>query len=176
MKRLLALGGVSALCVLAFGLARGDEKPAAADKSAPSLECIKKLVGDWVEADKDGKPTAKVVSSFRVTAGGSAVREIIFPDSEMEMVTIYTQEGADLVSTHYCILGNQPRFRAEAGKQSNQIVFKCVGGGNLNTAKDTHMGQGTLTLVDADHLQLECVKCENGKACETHKMSLVRKK
>jgi hypothetical protein len=174
MKKLIAITSAFAIC-LAFGMAHGDEKPAATAK-APSLDCVKKLVGDWYEADKDGKPTTKLVSSFRVTAGGSAVREILFPDTEMEMVSIYTQEGSDLILTHYCILGNQPRFRAEAGKQANQVIFKCVGGGNLNVAKDAHMGQGTLTLVDNDHLQLECVKCENGKACESHKMSLVRKK
>ena len=87
---------------------------------------------------------------------------------------MYTQEGSDLILTHYCVLGNQPRMKAQAGTGSKKIVFKCVGGGNLNP-EDAHMGQGTLTIVDEDHINLECVKCENGKACETHKMELCAK-
>jgi hypothetical protein len=175
MKHLLACGGAVALCLFLLGLSSADEKPGT-DKAKPNLADIKKLAGDWLEADKDGKPTAKLVSQVRVTAGGSAVRETIFPGTDMEMVTMYTQDGSDLIMTHYCILGNQPRLKAEAAG-AKKIVFKCVGGGNLKLDKDTYMGQTTLTLIDDDHISVECVKCENGKACEgCHKMQLVRKK
>jgi hypothetical protein len=175
MKYLLTCGGAAALCLLGLGLSSADDKPGADKTATPNLAVIKKLAGDWLEV-KDGKPTAKVVSSIKVTAGGSAVREIIFPGTDMEMVTMYTQEGSDLIMQHYCILGNQPRMKAQAGTGSKKIVFKVVGGGNLNPEKDTHMGQSTLTFVDDDHIVLECVKCENGKACEAHKMELARKK
>jgi hypothetical protein len=176
VKKAVPFASACAICLLVFGISTGDEKQTAGAKSAPSLDSIKKLAGDWVEVDKDGKPTSKVVSSIKVTAGGSAVRELIFPGTDMEMVTMYTQEGPDLFLTHYCILGNQPRLRAEPGSGDKKIVFKLVGGGNLNPQKDAHMGETTLTFVDDDHITLECVKCENGKACETHKISLARKK
>ena len=176
MKQWFTCGGAAALCLCVLGFSSADDN-AGADKTSPNLAVIKKLAGDWVQVGKDGKPTEKVVSSIKVTAGGSAVREIIFPGGDMEMVTMYTQEGPDLTMTHYCILGNQPRMKAQAGTGSKKVVFKCVGGGNLNPDKDTYMGQTTLTVIDDDHITVECVKCENGKACEgCHKMELTRKK
>ena len=35
--------------------------------------------------------------------------ETEFPGTEHEMVTVITQDGADLALTHYCMLGNQPQ-------------------------------------------------------------------
>src|SRR5436189_3965590 len=74
-RRMLTCGVM--ILALAAGT-RGDDAPAKAAPTAaapthPGLERIKKLAGTWVEADKDGKPTDKVVSVVKVTAGGSAV-------------------------------------------------------------------------------------------------------
>src|SRR5438046_4656323 len=104
---------ISGLMLLALGVgARGDDKTG--DKAArPNLERLKKLAGTWVAADKDGKPTDQVVSVIKVTAGGSAVQETLFPGQPQEMVSIYHKDGADLVMTHYCMLGNQPRMKAD---------------------------------------------------------------
>ena len=165
------------LMVLAFGTARADDKPA---KPAPhpGLEKLKKLAGTWVEADKDGKPTDKVVSVIKVTAGGSAVQETIFPGQPMEMVSIYHLDGADLVMTHYCMLGNQPRMKADPKSPANQIRFQFAGGTNFDPAKDTHMHAATLTFVDDDHIEIAGEAWVDGKPCADHcaTMKLVRKK
>src|SRR5262249_17717977 len=109
----------------------------AGDKTAPSnaqrFETLKKLAGAWVEVGQDGKATDKVVSSIRVTAAGSAIEERLFPGSDHEMVTLYHLDGDDLVLTHYCSLGNQPRLRAEPGKDVNTIVFTFVSATNLKS-------------------------------------------
>jgi hypothetical protein len=149
----------------------GDKRPA-----APHLDAIKKLAGDWVEVGKDGKPTGTIVSSIRVTAGGSAVLEVLFPGQKHEMVTMYHQDGPDLILTHYCILGNQPRLKAEFGKDSKQLVFKLAGGSNLRPEKDAHMSQGIIHILEENRLRSEWTKCENGKACETYTFELVRKR
>src|SRR5262245_31283078 len=87
------------------------------DKSSPKLpppptnaglEKMKKLAGTWLMSDKDGKPTDQIASIIKVTAGGSAVLETIFPGQPHEMVSVYTVDGSDLIMTHYCVLGNQP--------------------------------------------------------------------
>ena len=154
-----------------------DEAVKAAPASNPGLEKLKKLAGTWVEADKDGKPTDKVVSVIKVTAAGSAVHETLFPDSPMEMVSVYHLDKGELVMTHYCALGNQPRMKAEI-KSPNQIKWVFTGGTNLDPAKDMHMHGGTLTIVDDDHIQFDGEAWENGKPSETHCgcMKLVRKK
>lgn len=159
----------------------GDEKtgtlPAASTNA--NLEKMKKLAGTWVAADKDGKPTEQVVSIIKLTAGGSAVYETLFPGQPHEMISVYTADGPDLVMTHYCVLGNQPRMKADPNSAANQINFKFAGGTNLDPKKDKHMHEATLTLVDDDHIELTAVAWEAGapskeRCCDG--MKLIRKK
>ena len=175
MIRRMLIGGVMVLALTAGG--RGEE-PAKAAPANPGLEKLKKLAGTWVEADKDGKATDKVVSVVKVTAGGSTVHETLFPETPMEMVSVYHLDKGELVMTHYCALGNQPRMKADPDSPANQIRWKFVGGTNLDPAKDMHMHEGTLTFVDADHIEFAGVAWEGGKPSETHcgTMKLVRKK
>jgi hypothetical protein len=83
LKKMLT--GFVMLIALTAG-SRGDDAPAKAAPTNPQFEQLKKLAGTWVEADKDGKPTDKVVSVIKVTACGSAVTETLFPGQPMEMV------------------------------------------------------------------------------------------
>jgi hypothetical protein len=172
---------VCGLMLIALGAAaRGDEKPGTTPAAAPhpGLERLKKLAGTWVAADKDGKPTGQVVSVIKVTAGGSAVQETLFPGQPHEMVSVYHRDGADLVMTHYCCLGNQPRMKADPNSPPNQIRFLFAGGTNLDPAKDMHMHEGTLTFVDDDHIEFSGVAWAGGKPTETPcaTLKLVRKK
>jgi hypothetical protein len=144
----------------------------------PNLAKLTKLVGTWVAADEQGKPTDQVVSVIKLTAGGSAVHETLFPGQDHEMVSIYTADGSDLVMTHYCMLGNQPRMKADPKSPANQIRFLFAGGSNFDPKKDKHMHEATLTIVDADHIELNGVGWENGEPAKEMcgQMKLVRKK
>ncbi|HJZ55489.1 MAG TPA: hypothetical protein VKE74_11045 [Gemmataceae bacterium] len=177
MVQRLLVGG---LMLIALGAgARGDDKPGKASAAShPGLERLKKLAGTWVEADKDGKPTDKVVSVIKVTSGGSAVQETIFPGQPMEMVSVYHLDGPDLVMTHYCVLGNQPRMKADPKSPHNQIKWVFAGGTNLDPAKDMHMHEGTITFVDDDHIEWSGAAWKDGKPVQGHdcNMKLVRKK
>ena len=172
---------VGGLVLLAFTVAarsadKGDKAPAKAPH--PGLERLKKLAGTWVEADKDGKPTDKVVSVYKVTAAGSAVHETLFPGQPHEMISIYHRDGQDLVMTHYCALGNQPRMKADPKSSPNQLHFQFAGGTNLDPAKDMHMHEGTITFVDDDHIEFSGVAWAGGKPAQGPccAMKLVRKK
>lgn len=177
MHRCIVLSG---LCLwVAVSAVFADDKHSAPTKPAnPHLEKMIKLVGTWVAADDQGKPTDQVVSVIKLTAGGSAVHETLFPGQDHEMVSIYTADGSDLVMTHYCMLGNQPRMKADPKSPANQIHFVFTGGSNLDPAKDKHMHGATLTIVDADHIEIEGEGWENGKPAQEMcgKMKLVRKK
>lgn len=161
---------------------RGEEKAPPKLPPAPTnagLEKMKKLAGTWVMTDKDGKATDQVVSVIKVTSGGSAVHETLFPGQPMEMISVYTAEGSDLVMTHYCVLGNQPHMKADANSPANQICFKFAGGTNLDPKKDKHMHEATLTLVDDDHIELVGVAWDNGAPMKEQccaGMKLTRKK
>jgi hypothetical protein len=163
------------LMLLVPGARAGEKKgtPAGA-----ALEQLKQLAGTWVQADEQGRPTDKVVSVFKVTAGGSAVHETIFPGSPHEMVTLYHKDGPDLVLTHYCAAGNQPRMKRDPKDPAGTLRFEFAGGSNLDHAKDAHMHEGSITVVDKDRIVWNWVGYQGGKADEGHKvgMKLVRKK
>src|SRR5438034_10298506 len=127
--KLRMMTGALMLFVLTAGV-RSDDAPAKTKPTNPGLERLKKLAGTWVEADKDGKPTDKVVSVIRVTAGGSAVHETLFPGQPHEMMSLYHLDGKDVVMTHYCVLGNQPRMKADPKSAPDRIHFAFDRGTN----------------------------------------------
>lgn len=119
---------------------------------------------------------SSVAVSYRVTAGGSAVLETLFPGAPHEMLTLYTAQGDKLHLTHYCGAGNQPQMMAGPSKDGTRYEFKFTGGANLDPKKDGHMHDATLTFVDADHLQEEWTYWEKGAQQETKALKLTRKK
>lgn len=176
LRKILACGLLLVLPVCGFAADKAEKSPPPTTHAG--FEKLKKLVGTWVAADKEGKPTEQVVSVVKLTAGGSAIQETLFPGQDMEMISMYTVDGGDLVMTHYCMLGNQPRMKASAKSPANKLLFEFVGGGNLDPKKDKHMHAAELTIVDADHIEIQGTGWENGEPCHEMcgGMKLVRKK
>jgi hypothetical protein len=178
VKQFLLCGLIlTGLSLSAFGEDKKAPAAPATTKNA-GLEKLKTLVGTWVAADKDGKPTDQVVSVIKLTAGGTAVHETLFPGEAMEMMSLYTADGSDVVMTHYCMLGNQPRMRASTKSLAKSLNFEFDGGGNLDPKKDKHMHSAVLTIVDPDHMEIEGIGWENGAPAKEmcNGMKLVRKK
>src|SRR5262245_493981 len=171
MSRQFWTGGL-VLLALAAGAGADDKAAAKAPARHPGLERLKKLAGEWVATDAQGKPTAQVVTVYKVTAAGSAVHETVFPGAAHEMVTLYHLDGPDLVLTHYCAAGNQPRMKAAAGGPANKLDFQFAGGSNLDPAKDMHMHEATITFVDDDHIEWLWVGYQGGKPDPGHKVAL----
>jgi len=181
MRRFFACGLLLAMTLTLSRAGHGGDKTVPKLPAQPTnaaLEKMKKLAGTWLLADSDGKPTEQVASIIKVTAGGSAVHETLFPGQPHEMVSVYTVDGEDLFMTHYCVLGNQPRMRADPKSPANQIVFRFVGGTNLDPKKDKHMHEATLTIVDDDHVEVNGIGWERGAPAEEMccGLKLVRKK
>ena len=176
MTRQMLISGLMILSLAVGG--RGDETSTKAAPAHAGWERLKKLAGTWVEADENGKPTDKVVSVVRVTAGGSAIHETFFPGQPMEMVSVYHLDKGDLLMTHYCVLGNQPRMKADPASPPHQIRWTFAGGTNLDPAKDPHMHGATVTFIDDDHIEIAGESWEGGKPSDNccGRMKLVRKK
>jgi hypothetical protein len=116
-----------------------------AASSAPQFEFLKSLEGVWVGTANAGGQMAPTEVHYRVTGGGSAVEEVLFPGTEHEMVSIYHRDGPFLLMTHYCSAGNQPRMRASwtdppprAGAPM-QIRFEFLDATNLPDPDVLHM-------------------------------------
>jgi len=180
MRKLLILLGV-ALFVTASALFAGstqeDKAREAAAKPVPPsrLDALKKLSGEWVEVGEDGKPTDKVMATYRTTAGGTVVEETLFGGTPHEMVTMYFMDRDNLMLIHYCVAGNQPRMKAEKQTDPNKFVFRCDGGTNMSSENDTHMHNATLVLVDDNHIQSEWLEFKDGKQIMNASFKLARK-
>ncbi len=163
------------LGLAAVSLVADDKKPEGGAAKHAGLEQFKLLAGDWVgkELGKDGHD---VNIRYKVTAGGSAVVETIFPGSDHEMVTLIHADGPDLLLTHYCMLGNQPQMKAAGKGDGKTIEFKFVRATNLKSEKDMHMHDATFTFVDKDTLKTEWTHFKDGKDSGKVVFDLKRKK
>lgn len=166
---------VAAILGSANGLARA-VSPSADGVAAPkAIERLKALAGDWVAAE-DGEMAKKgdLVARYAVTAAGSAVVETVFPGSPHEMVTVYHADGSDLVLTHYCMEGNQPRMRARS-PQGARFEFAFDGGTNIDPKRDRHMNSASLEIVGADEIRSVWTELAGGQPVFVAKSHLVRK-
>jgi hypothetical protein len=167
-------GAAIALGVLA-GDAWADDKTAPAKQAQAQFEQLKKLAGTWTGKASHGDAAHDANINYRMTAAGSAVEETIFSGTDHEMVTMYHLDGNSLILTHYCALGNQPRMKSEPGGDPKRIVFRFLDGTNMNAAKDMHMHEATLELVDADHLRAVWTAYSDGKPEHSSTFELTRK-
>jgi hypothetical protein len=150
---------ILSLALFAAAVANADVAPADAFAS------IKKLQGEWRgPAMQKGMPPSHSV--YKVTAAGSAVQESIFPGTKMEMLSVYHMDHGNLLMTHYCALGNQPRMKLNARKSTaSELVFDFDGGTNMSR-RDPHMHSLTLTLPSgksAQKLTMAGTSWEGGK-------------
>jgi hypothetical protein len=173
MKTFCGLGRfVLAAAVIGFAL---DAKVWSDDK-ASRLDVLKRLAGDWTGTIKHGSNEHDVSVNYKVTSGGSAVVETLLAGTEHEMVTVFYEDGDDLVLTHYCMLHNQPHMRAKHGGPADKLEFEFDGGTNIKSDKDQHMHDMTLQVLSDDHIKAAWTMYKDGKNMHTATLDLKRKK
>ncbi len=139
------------------------------------LDRFKSLAGEWV-AVEDGEMVQKgqLVATYTLTGAGSAVVEELFSGTPHAMTTVYHMDGPDLVLTHYCMTGNQPRMRAKP-PFGPRVAFAFDGGTNIDAKKDQHMHEATFEFVSDSEIRTTWVEFAQGKPAMTVAMHLVRK-
>lgn len=174
MKLVTILTLLAALCAALFTVRATADQERHETRSGPALERLKELCGTWVALDDEGEPTDEVISKMKVTAGGSAILEVLFPDTDHEMVTVYHQEGDELVLTHYCVLGNQPKMRRVPADNGTSFEFECIAGSNTATEQEDHMHQGRLQRLGKDRMKSEWLRFKGGEHVSTAAFNLQR--
>lgn len=112
------------------------------------FERIQGLEGRWENSSPDGVS----YHVFELTAGGTVVRETMFPGEDHEMVNMYTLDGNSVYMTHYCMAGNQPHMRATRISDKS-MEFRSVGVSDLKSSSEIYMGRMTLVFHDEDHIE-----------------------
>jgi hypothetical protein len=141
--------------------------------AAKQLERLKSLEGEWVILPEEGLPAGQTVQ-YRVIGNGTTLHETLFAGTPEEMVTIYHLDGPDLVLTHYCTLGNQPRMIAAPSKDPNQISFRFAGGTNIDPEKDRHMHEAQFTFVDEARFKARWTLYDGSKPDHSAEFTLAR--
>lgn len=147
--------------------------------SQAQFEHIKALAGEWSGRAAHGDAeVSRVDVNYKVTAGGSAVLETIFPDTDHEMITLYHLDGDKLMLTHYCVLGNQPTMVAvpfTAPRTGPLVInFDFVRGTNMGSEKDSHMHSAEIEFLDKDHIETKWAMFKDSKQVSEASFDLVR--
>ena len=174
MKRITYIYVVFA-CLLLVGsfMAYAMEGGGAPYSGSKEYERMKQLVGVWEGTSNMSKEGQTVRVEYRLTAGGSAIVETLFPGTPEEMISVYYDRKGKLSMTHYCMVQNRPSMKLlKAG--ADKLDFTYAGGSGINPKKDAHMHALTISFVDKDHVVQNWTLFEDGKEKEVTKLNLSR--
>ena len=119
------------------------------------------LAGTWAgpsegsgpEAEAEAASSEPVVHEIEVSAAGTVVMETMQPDTDHEMINMYHLDGDELLVTHYCAGGNQPRMRLDLeASTADDLVFEFLGGTNLDADRDHYIGGARIQILDPDRM------------------------
>lgn len=159
-----------------LALALGVSHASATDPidSSTAFQLLKKLNGVW-EGTVESPSGPKTQVNYRLTANGNTLIETLFPGTSHEMISMYHRDGSDLVLTHYCAMGNQPKMRLTKANVK-ELIFDFAGGSNFDPKKDMHIHSGKIVFKDNDTIEAEWAVFNGEKPAGSNKFFLTRKK
>ena len=149
-------------------LAAGED--AVHDSSASRFEAMTELVGVWRRADR---PDSSLRIRFSLTAGGTVLVEEWLRGDQPHSLTLYHRDGSDLLATHYCPQGNQPRLVASPSISKKGLVFRFRDATDLDIEHESHLVELGFELSAPDLLKRSEIYRENGTD-EASELQLVR--
>ena len=142
----------------------------APEPAIASFDSLNALVGTW----RAQRPGGRVVEiAYRRTAGGTVLTETWTLSPTRESVTVYHRDGRDLIATHYCPIGNQPRLRLASG-DPRRLRFAFKDATDLAVG-ESHLHAFGIDLVAPDRIVRTETYRENGKP-ETETLTFDRVK
>ncbi|QJB69786.1 hypothetical protein [Parasphingorhabdus halotolerans] len=134
-----------AMIALAGSAAAEDVTPALS-----SFEQMSALAGDWKREGEDGK---KFHIEFELTANNSVLVERWISRGKTHSLTLYHRDKADVVATHYCPQGNQPRMKMSTPDGAAKITFDFWDATNLVKPTDNHQHSLSFDLSEPDRVK-----------------------
>lgn len=141
--------------------------------TAPQVfEKLKPLVGEW----KGTTPTGRVFGvSYQLIAKNSVLVETWTMAPGRQTMTVYHLDGNNLLATHYCSAGNQPRLQLKAPAAPDNFVFDFVSSTNLPDPQVSHQHQFDIQLTGPDAFSRSETYLEKGVA-DTERVAYTRLK
>ena len=120
---------------------------------------LQKLVGQWRGINEAGEP---VLVSYRLSANDSTLVEYWTFANDMDALTLFHMDGARLMATHFCPIGNQPRFILDQKTPSGFLKFEFLDATNLANPKDPHGHAFDMHVIDNNTLERTETYVEEG--------------
>jgi len=139
---------------------------ASADAGAAAFDTFKALQGVWA-IQSNGKPLT-IEMTYDV---GS--KESIITEHFGKELSVFYRDGKDLLMTHFCNAGNQPRLRLRANSPLGRYEFEMFDITNLPNPSTAHVQRIIYTIADDQHLELETV-WKNAETESSEKYTLTR--
>lgn len=117
-----------------------------ADSALQTFERLKSLQGTWVKADSEN---SDFYIDFAFTANGTVLMENWMYKGNTHSVTVYHLNGENVIATHYCPQGNQPRLVSQTASTSNDIAFAFLDATNL-LPEASHQHSLAFEIIDTD--------------------------
>jgi hypothetical protein len=145
-----------------------------AAESRAAFDRIKALAGEWQGVSNDGR---KIRETLEVISGGSVVMQRSWFDAHPGelMATMYHLDGDQLILTHYCVAGNQPRLSATRFENGGRkLTFTFRDATNLATRDKGHMDRVVIELLDSNRIASQWTWYQKGKEQWMEKFVLTR--
>jgi len=152
--------------VLLFSFAALSMPLAAQNNSERAFATFKSLNGRWA-IESNGK-TLPIEMRYEVGSKES----IVIEQFGEELSVIYL-DGENLLMTHFCNAGNQPRLRLKAGGQPGVLEFEMYDITNLKDASTPHVERIVYKVTDGRRMTLELF-WKKGQSEESEKYTLSR--
>jgi len=123
---------------------------AAQVSSETAFETFNGLQGKWA-IQSDGK-TLSIEMTYEVGSKGSIVTERFGKE-----LSVFYRDGPDLLMTHFCNGGNQPRLRLKKSTQPGLLEFEMFDITNLKSPDAAHVQTIIYRIVDDRKIDLEIV-------------------
>ena len=123
------------------------------------FEQLKSLLGEWQGQWEPGSVPTTV--TYSLTGNGSVLVEDYLV-GETTMATLYHLDGDDLMLTHYCSAGNQPRMRlSTVSEDQGQVTFDLMDITNNTTGG--YSKRLVVSMLGEDRISLTYTSSRTGK-------------
>ena len=126
-------------------------------------QTLSELGGSWRLAT----PSTAVEKAFRIDMRPISKNSALVETFGSATETVYHRDGQNIMATHYCAQGNQPRLILTPVSQPGALSFKFHDITNLNNKADSHLVRIDFKIIDGDNLERRETYTRNGIAEES---------
>jgi hypothetical protein len=128
----IVFAALAAFAFAGWSLDAAAQTPRRPDQAFQSLRA---LVGEWQGRAGNGR---SVLVSYRLIANDTVLVETWTMSPTRTSMTVYHMDGDNLLATHYCPQGNQPRLQYQPELSGDRLEFRFRDSTNLPDANAAH--------------------------------------